>query len=140
MQQPFLRCVLWMTVVSALGYLGGCNSATQPDSEAAARKWMTAELDKWVAGGESKANTFSFQIKFHQPPLSYQIRTLAPVQVSVPLTVLDKHKEIPATLPGFRVIVDLDFRSEADTVIKKVGEYQLVWVEPDRTWYLEENM
>lgn len=132
--------IMWLSIAVSLSGLASCNSLVTPNSEAAARKWLTAELDKWVAGGQSKANTFSYRIKMTLPPLSYQIRTMAPIEVSPPIDVLSKHEDIKGKLPGFRVIVDLDFRSQANTEIKEVGEYQLVWVAPEHDWYLDEKM
>ena len=47
-------------------------------------------------------------------------------------------KEFNDKTPAYHMVVDVDFRSEADTVLKKVAEYNVVWVPSKKGWVVEE--
>jgi hypothetical protein len=57
------------------------------------------------------------------------------------LVRLDKEKKASPehNAPAFKIIVDVDFKSQADTVLTKVEKYTLTWVQSINDWDIHEE-
>ena len=119
--------------------LSGCGNVDE-SPENAAKESVIREMEKWTSGKESKATTMDARIGLLKPPISYRIRTVVPTDPFVPTDVLVKHpKAAKEAKTAFRVVVDVDFRSEADTELKKVVEYNVTWVGQINDWTIHEE-
>lgn len=127
-------CLLILTI------LQGCGGLSGPTEQSAKAK-IKGELDNWVAGTDSQASTFESRYKLHDFPISYSIRTIVPAEPKLPVEVMADYPEaIGDDVPAFRVIVDVDFKSQAGTPLTKVTEYNLTWVNQMKDWTIKEKL
>ena len=132
---PRKRHLICLLILAALQ---GCGS-TGP-TENSARTRIEAELKKWVAGKDSEASTFEARSNLHSFPISYSIRTVVPAEPKLPLDVMAKYPDaIGKDVPAFRIVVDVDFKSQAGTPLTKVVEYNVTWVNEMNDWAIGEK-
>lgn len=134
---PFISAVVFLMVST------GCTDLPSGPDKATAQKALEAELDKWMRGQESKAKTFTWSLKRYEPPLSYQIRSVIPCKPRISSADWGKLSKEPLKSsiddrPAFKIVVNLDFRSKANTSISEVGEYTIVWVDEWNEWSIDE--
>ncbi len=132
------RRMLWVCLF-VLTVLPGCGKSSGP-TESSARAAIRSELDKWMSGSDSKASTFEARSKLYDLPISYSIRTVASTEPRVPTEVLVKYPDtIDDAGPAFRVVVDVEFKSQAGTPLTKVIEYNLTRIDEMNDWAIGER-
>jgi len=143
MQNEFKYFSQFILAIILLVLSTGCTNQPSGPNKDTAQKALEAELDKWMTGQESKAKTFTWRLKGYEPPLSYNIRSVMPCKPKIALhdetlhEVFAKHSD---DRPAFKVVVDLDFRSQGNTAISEVGEYTVTWVKEWNEWSIDEIM
>jgi hypothetical protein len=145
------RSIGWsnlVLVIVGVCLFGGCSDLlpSSGPTESSARAKIQKELDKWVAGDkDSRAAGFRWKIRGSDPPLSYKIRnafsTASDVSTDMLMKLDKEKKERPQKdAPAFKIIVDVDFQSQAGTVLTKVEKYTLTWVQSINDWDINEEM
>jgi len=122
--------------------LVGCSklSGSQGGSEQAARAYMAAEFNKWIAGQKSEAETMKARLETRFPPLAYEVRTVVPDEPD--FLVSDKKQGVSGdwrSWPAFRFNVYIEWKSEAGTPLKDVTTYTLTWNPHEKKWYISER-
>ena len=141
MPSLFKRHAHLVIAMLTLCLLVGCSTDSTGPTKAAAQVEAEEEMDKWVSGQKSKTTTFKARIGTYEPPISYKVRSVVPTEPYIPTDVLVEHPGLKQDgIPAFQVVVDIDFRSQAQTSITKVVRYNLTWVEEIGEWTVEEEL
>ena len=128
------RTVLLMGLLVLLA-LAGCSKfgGAREGSEAAARAYLAAEFDKWIAGQESEAKTLSSRMRGLLAPLGYEFRSVVPDKPD--FLANDKTEDLPddwKSWPAYRFNVYIEWKSQAGTPLEKATS--------DILWSSHENL
>ncbi len=129
---------LTTTLNLALILLAGCNPSSE-GSQDAAENYLTAELNKWVAGEDSEAETL-LAATLHDP-ISFSIRNTSPCKAHI--LAYDLSKPCPKdqkSWPGYRCNVVIEWISHANRPLEKVTVYTLTWSPAEKKWYVHEEL
>lgn len=134
------RTVLLMGMLILMA-LAGCSKfgGAWEGSEAAARAYLAAEFDKWIAGQDSEAETMSSRIQGFLSPLAYEFRSVAPDKPD--FLANDKTEDLPddwRSWPAYRFSVYIEWKSQAGTPLEKATTYTLTWNTSEK-WYVNER-
>ena len=83
----------------------------------------------------------ALEIRALNKPLSYRIRNVVPGRPRITKEVGEELKSGKTSdpAPAFRIVADVDFMSEANTVITNVLEYNLTWSPKQDDWSIMEE-
>lgn len=127
-----LRALLLAMVVVTVG----CGSPKEGSLDDA-RAHLTAELDKWVGGRPSDAETMEGRLHGASPS-SYSIENIVPGDL--PILVSTKEVDTPMDVlrgyPSYRANVTLSFKSQSGTPTSRAVAYSLTWSEKAKVWYI----
>ena len=131
---------LWGLLV--LMGLAGCSKlgGVQEGSEEAARAYLTAEFDKWIAGQASEAETMSSRTRGLLAPMAYEFRSVVPDKPD--FLAIDKTDDLPddwRSWPAYRFNVYIEWKSQAGTPLEKATTYTLTWNASEKKWYVNER-
>jgi len=127
-----------ITLILPLILLAGCNVSSE-GSQDAAEAYLTAELNKWIAGEDSEAETL-LAATLHDP-ISFNIRSISPCKAHI--LAYDLSKPCPKdqkTWPGYRCNVVIEWISQANRPLEKVTVYTLTWSPVEKKWYIQEEL
>lgn len=130
-----------VSIILLLGIVG-CSklSGVQEGSEEAARAYLAAEFDKWIAGRESEAETMSSRTQGLLAPMGYEFRSVVPDKPD--FLAFDDTEELPddwRTWPAYRFNVYIDWKSQAGTPLQKATTYTMTWNAREKKWYVTER-
>jgi hypothetical protein len=104
-----------------------------------ARAHLTSELDKWVGGSPTTADTMEGRLHGTRPA-SYAIESL--VRGEPHLLASLKEEDTPndefKAYPTYRANVTLTFKSMAGTPTNRIATYSVTWSEKRKKWYVLE--
>lgn len=108
--------------------------------ESDARAFLDTEFVKWINGDKSAVETLQSKLALAAPPIGYEIISLIetkPDILCVDVTEYEgnTYKEFPA----YRVSVNISFRSEARTELKRVATYCMMWDPAKKKWSIRER-
>lgn len=124
--------LMLMLLVATLG----CSNAS---SEAAAKQAMSREMNKWIAGEDSGAETMVHDIRGEAPPVGFEIKSIVKTE---PDWRAHSQEEEPKNLkefPAYLVNVDIEFKSQAGTPLHNVATYTMTWNPDEEKWYIQEE-
>lgn len=124
-------------VLTAVLFLSGCNSigGSAEGSKESAQAFLSAELDKWIAGKPTTAKHFKVDLEIIKTggkatPLSYKIDAVVPDDASM----LNSNKSDD---PAYRINTTLTFRSEAGNPTERSAAYNLTWNTKEKVWKID---
>lgn len=131
---------LWSLLI--LMGLAGCSKlgGVQEGSEEAARAYLAAEFDKWIAGQASEAETMSARTRGLLAPMAYEFRSVVPDKPD--FLAIDKTEDLPddwRSWPAYRFNVYIEWKSQAGTPLEKATTYTLTWNTSEKKWYVNER-
>ena len=135
------RTVLLMGMLILMG-LAGCSQfgGAREGSEEAARAYLAAEFDKWIAGQKNEAETMSSRMQGLLAPLAYEFRSVVPDKPD--FLANDKTEDLPddwRSWPAYRFSVYIEWKSQAGTPLEKATTYTLTWNAAEKKWYVNER-
>jgi hypothetical protein len=133
-RQPLIALLLLsVPAASGCGAVGGAEG-----SEESARKFMTGEFDKWIAGRENEVVTLG---EMGASPIGYEFRSVVPDEPGS--TPFDDVKNLTIedwdSWPAYRFNVAIEFESRAGTPLDKVATYTATWNPNERKWHVQER-
>jgi hypothetical protein len=109
---------------------------------AAAKGFLQSEINLWLAGQPSQAESFRAKLMSHKPPTAFEVQSVIPQEPDMFAFNHDLTQEIPANYREFStylVNVKYEFRSQADTPITKIMAYRLTWNVNEKAWHMREQ-
>lgn len=120
--------------VSGFG-LGGSSGAKSEGSEKSARNHFADEMNKWMTGQKSDAQTIKHILS---TPIKFEILSAIPDK---PYLVFTKDGDTPPDdWNTYRLNVSITFESQAGTPLENVVAYSITWNREEKAWILKEIM
>ncbi|PQO30754.1 hypothetical protein C5Y96_14950 [Blastopirellula marina] len=126
------------TLFLSLILLSGCAPSTEGSQEGA-EAYLSSELNKWIAGEDSEAETLLAATL--RDPISFNIRNISPCKAHI--LAYDLSKPCPKdqkSWPGYRCNVVIEWISQANRPLEKVTVYTLTWSPVEKKWYVHEEL